>query len=86
MQDPNEAILFHTARNAIEAQIIRTLLEAAGIPVHIPGVHLTDEFATTRQATGLSAVEIHVPRARLAEAAAALREARDAGTALPEDS
>jgi hypothetical protein len=72
--DPFELVLLERAPNDAVAGALKSLLEGVGIPAHVQGAYLADEFAVTqRLAVG---VEVRVPRARLEEARRLVEDAR----------
>ena len=42
--DPNKPVEVFTATNAMEAELVRALLESEGIPAHISGTALSDVY------------------------------------------
>ena len=79
---PLDLVPFRIARTPFEARVIAAVLEAAGIPASTPDGLLADEFATSQRLMNLQNVRVLVPRARLADAEAALLEARTVGEGL----
>jgi hypothetical protein len=71
-----ELTVFKRASSPIEAELIAGVLRSAGIPVHVGGGMLTDEFAVTQRMLNLSAVDVLVPSDRVDAAKAALEAAR----------
>lgn len=82
---PLDLVPFRIARTPFEARVIAAVLEAAGIPASTPDGLLADEFATSQRLMNLQNVRVLVPRARLADAEAALREARAVGEGLDDE-
>ena len=76
---------FRTARTPFEARVIAVVLESAGIPAMTPDGMLADEFAASQRLMNLQSVKVLVPRARLAEAEAALAEAKRVGAEMEVD-
>lgn len=79
MGDEDEIVTLMVARSTMEAQVVRSVLEGAGIPVHVPGAELRDEWGASQQALGRLGTEVRVPRERLEEARRVLEAARSAG-------
>lgn len=70
--------------NPTTAQIVKSILEDAGIPVYVQGENLTDEWAASRQVMNIMSVTVQVPSDRLEEARRVVEEARAAGEDLDE--
>ena len=51
-----------------QAKLFVALLEGAGIPAHVDGDGLADEFVTSRRLMNLAAVKVLVPTASLERA------------------
>jgi hypothetical protein len=69
--DPGaEMTVVHTANGEMEAQALKSVLEAAGIPAELDVEAVTKLFAVT--VDGLGAVKIKVPADRAEEARAVL--------------
>lgn len=79
MSDAESMVKLLTAKNNIEAKIIAALLETAGIPTHVPGQSLQDEFAMVQNMMGVGAVDVMVPPDALEDARRVVADARDAG-------
>jgi membrane protease YdiL (CAAX protease family) len=71
--------LLARAPNAAIAGLWVSMLEAAGIPAHVPGQYLTDEWAATQRIVGNVGADVFVPRERLEEARRVIE--RDAAAA-----
>ncbi|MEM7260962.1 MAG: DUF2007 domain-containing protein [Planctomycetota bacterium] len=69
----SELVLLTTASNTFEAHLLRNVLEASDIPVHVPGQNASDEWGALMRGTS---VRIEVPRGRLEEAKELVDEAR----------
>lgn len=83
--DPRrELTVFKRASSPLEAELIASVLRSAGIPVHVGGGMLADEFAVSQRLMNLSSVDVLVPADRLEAAEVALEEAR-ASSAEVED-
>ena len=57
-----------TANSPDQAKMFVALLEAEGIPAHVDGDGLADEFATSRRRLNLVGVRVRVPTAALERA------------------
>lgn len=57
-----------TANTPDQAQLFVALLQAEGIPAHVDGAGLADEFVTSRRMLNLAAVKVLVPTASLEQA------------------
>lgn len=57
-----------TANSPDQAKLFAALLQAEGIPAHIEGDGLADEFVTSRRMLNLAGVRVHVPTASLERA------------------
>lgn len=64
------------------AEMLMSMLQANGIPAHVDGRLLQDEWAMAQKALGQAGVTVEVPASRLDEARAVLAEARRAGEAM----
>lgn len=53
-------VAFHTASSPAQANVVRALLEASGIPAHVEGQMLADEFAISRTLMNLQSVRVFV--------------------------
>lgn len=82
--EAHDLVVFKTARTPIEAELIRGVLNSAEIPAFVEGGMLNDEFAMSQRLMNIGAVTIKVPRSRLAEAHAALAEARESASEVDE--
>ena len=60
MTDPDNYTLLHTASTQQDAEMLHSLLEASGIPAHVEGVGLADEFASIRRLANLVSVRVFV--------------------------
>lgn len=78
-------VVVHQARTPFEAEIIRALLEDAGISVRVTGSEAMDEFSISQRQMNLSNVEVRVLADRVDEAKKIIEAARDLGASL-EDS
>lgn len=56
-------IVIRTAATPAEAQVLVALLQSAGIPAHVEGTALADEFALSRRLLNLHCVRVVVPAA-----------------------
>ena len=68
-----------TAKSPAEAEVVKGILEAAGIPAQLSGEFTTDDLAMSLQASGFVAVDVQVPSDRLEEARGLVEEAQSAG-------
>ena len=68
------------------AALVAQILKDAGVPAYVAGSLLQDEWAMSQKAMGLLGVEVQVPAEYLDEAREILKEAREAGKLLSEDS
>lgn len=66
----SEMVVVHTANGEMEAQALKSVLEAAGIPAELDMESATKLFVVT--VDGLGAVKIKVPADRAEEARAVL--------------
>jgi hypothetical protein len=83
--DKVELVEIKTARNAIEAELIVSILEAAGIPTMLDSRYLQDEFAVPRKMISGEGTAVYVRKEQEEDARRVLAEARAAGEALTED-
>lgn len=67
MSQPLTSVV-RTANSPDQAKLFVALLEAAGIPAHVDGDGLADEFATSRRMMNLVGVRVRVPTPALARA------------------
>ena len=81
MGDPDVKVC--TAANVVEAEIVRGLLEANGIPAMV--MDETIALVMDGMVTGNLGIDVHVPKSALAEAERVIREAREAGSAADEE-
>ena len=81
---PEEFVDLVSAKNASEAQLIRAVLESAGIPARTEGDHLADEWAASQRLMGQLGTTVRVPAHQLDAARAALAEARQAASDTPD--
>jgi len=83
--DNVELVKIQTARNTVEAELIASILEAAGIPTMLDSRYLQDEFAVPKKMIGGEGTTVYVRKEQEDEARRVLAEARAAGEALDED-
>ncbi len=74
---PYNWIVAHNARNSIEAQMLKSLLESEGLQCIVPGEDLNDEFGMAAKLAGTSACTLLVPHAQAKTAEAVLKEWND---------
>ena len=60
--------LLGRAPNAAIAGLWVSMLEAAGIPAHVPGAYLADDWAASQRVFGNIGADVFVPRDRIDEA------------------
>lgn len=75
-RSPEPMVRLMTASSAFEARILSTILSEAGIPNHVPGESLADEFAVSQRLVNLQGADIHVPPDLVEQARAAIESAR----------
>jgi hypothetical protein len=80
-----DRVVVETAKTPLQAQLIVSILHAAGIPAYVGGTLLQDEFAISQAAMGLQATRIEVPRECLEAAREILDEARRAGDVFSDE-
>lgn len=79
-----EAVTVFTAKDSVEAEIVRGILESAGIPCYVnPGV--TKWARGTSILGGLQSLDIMVLESKAGEAEEAIKAAMEAGSELPEE-
>lgn len=81
MLDKPGFVVLTQAENAFRAQFLAGALEAEGIPTHVDGDHLADEFAMSQKMMGLIQVRVLVPAERVNEAREILETLHEAGPA-----
>jgi hypothetical protein len=81
MLDKPGYVVLTEASNTFQAQFLAGALESEGIPTHVDGDHLADEFAMSQKMLGLIKVRVMVPEDRLEDARAILATLKDAGPA-----
>ncbi len=67
-QDDQQFVLLQHATTPDHANLLRALLQGAGIPAHVDGTLLADEFAISQRMMNQQGVKVLVPHDRLAEA------------------
>ena len=79
-----EAVTVFTAKDSVEAEIVRGILESAGIPCYVnPGV--TKWARGTSMLGGLQSIDIMVLESKAWEARKIIEEAMEAGSDMPEE-
>jgi hypothetical protein len=66
--DNHKFVLLQHATTPDHANLLRALLQGAGIPAHVDGTMLADEFAISQRMMNQQGVKLMVPHDRLAEA------------------
>ncbi len=86
MDDKHDIVLLEDLSSIHEAQVVKQLLEAEGIPSLIKGKKKRTRYDLAFGALGLSFGEcsLYVPRAFLKRARGVLEDAREAGRRLDE--
>ena len=87
MSDPDavETAVVKKARNALEAELLASILESEGIPAFVDGRYLQDEFAMPKKILGFDYfVKVRVRKEHLEEARRILELARESGKAMEE--
>ena len=80
MTDHSTPVVVRTAATPAQAKVFVALLQAEGIPAHIDGDSLVDEFIMSRRLMNLTGVRVLVPADAAARAHEILRT-----TAVDED-
>ena len=80
----DEVVTVFTAKDSVEAEIVRGVLESAGISCYVnPGV--TKWARGTSMLGGLQSIDIMVLESKAWEAQKVIEEAMEAGSDLPEE-
>jgi len=83
--DNVELVEIKKAGNPLEAELIVSILEAAGIPTMLDSRYLQDDFAVPKKLIGGEGTRVYVRKEQEEDARRVLAEARAAGEALNED-